>query len=244
MRPAGEQQPGSERRQAHPSERGDEREPADGQGPPRDGHRPGDEACETAQLGEGREGHQPLESLDGEQHHGDEGLHELAESWDATHRATDAGALGRHHGLEQLRLRPEPRVGVDVGHGDGRVALAHDGDELRRRQAAAAVVEEVGVLRAHVGAEHRGPAARQPRGRARQGTGLVVRGAGQRPRQGRAVHLAGGARRQGVRHREHGDEGRGELLVQPGERVGAVEGIGVLTHELEEMTARHYGLAA
>ena len=68
--------------------------------------------------------------------------------------------VGRVHRLEQLGLGAEARVRVDVGHGDRRVALAQQRHEARRRQAAAAVVEEVGLGRTHLGAEHRGPVIR------------------------------------------------------------------------------------
>ena len=104
--------------------------------------------------------------------------------------------------LERGGEGAEPWMVVDVGDGDLGVRRTQLRHELRRREAAAAEVEEVVVGAGRRRAEDVGPDALQLPLGAVELHGLVGVDGGQRPREGVAVDLARGARGQRVDDRE------------------------------------------
>ena len=119
------------------------------------------------QVGRGRGPHQPAQTGEGAQRDGEDGLSELGLDRHRGHRALgDEG--GAVHAVERVRQRAQRRGLVDVGHGDLGEAGPEPGDELRRGEAAAPEVEEVGVEVVDLGAQEVGPQLVHPGRRARQ----------------------------------------------------------------------------
>jgi hypothetical protein len=114
-------------------------------------------------------------------------------------------------------------VRVDVGHGDLGVHLPQAAHDLRGRQRAAAQVEEVVAHRGGPGAQDVGPDLGDPRGRALE-VPCRARRRGQRPGQGVAVDLPGGAGGHVLDHGQARHERGGHALAQEGAGGVRVEG--------------------
>ena len=214
---AAQEQASPRRRQAHASERRHQDHPPGADHPPRHGGRPSVRAGPGQEAVEREEPHQPPQAddrLEGQREQHQEALRGPGR---APHPRPFLGLLDRLHRGDVLRLGVQARKGVHVADGDLRVAGAQGGHELRRRQAAAAELEEVGAGVRHRRAEHVRPALREP-GDRRRADGLLDRRArgGQRPGERVSVHLPRGAGGQIVDHGEQGYQRGGERRAQLG----------------------------
>ena len=203
-----------------------------------------------------RGGHPPGVGDDREQPHHDQRAEDVAEAVEHVQRQ-DEGPLepagGRGDGVrialdvvglpergQVARHGLEGGVGVDLGDLRVRVAPAQRRDQTREGHRAAAHREEVAVRGERQGPELVRPQLREPREVALEGRGAVVAGGGQRPRQGLAVHLAGGLHGQLVHEAQRGDHPSREPLHEPAARLREVHGPLVLGHQV----ARDHAAAA
>ena len=225
-----QQQSGGDHRDRHASRRGDEDQPAGQHPPPGHARRLGQEAPGGGEVGAGGQVDHPSQGHEDHQRDAHQRLEDLGPAGGAGHGPGFHG-VGRLHGLsvvagDRLQERSGPRVGVDVPHGDVGVPGAEPGHQLRGGQGAAAGGEEVGVQVLRGGSQHLGPVREHPAAgglgvhgqlgaRSRAAVARTLSGlAGQRPRQGVAVHLAGGLGGQGVHRDQPGDQGAGQVLLE------------------------------
>ena len=116
---------------------------------------------------------------------------------------------------------------VQVGDGHLRIPAAYRGDQLGGRQRAAAQGEEVGLGTVHGGGQHVAPQPGQPAHGAAEVGFVLGSGAGRRPGQRIAVHLARGAGGQFVEQNQPRYQRGGQCLGQGGAGGRQVErGIG------------------
>ena len=125
--------------------------------------------------------------------------------------------------IQPLRQPAEPPVLVHVGDRDAGEAPAQQRDELGGGDRGPAELEEVGLGGEAQRTQLLGPALGQPSRRPGERRLAGIGGAHERPRQGRAVDLAGGRHRQRIEHDDERREPVGQLLGDLGAGVLGVD---------------------
>ena len=227
---SGEQHPCSGDSDGHAPERRDEHEDADDQQPERHDREVREVLADPGEDLRGREEvEQPAHATQNEQRHADDGLQPLGRTRSrggfAEARGTHVAGLGAHPGVEFGRHGTEPRIVVDVGDGEFRVALADACHQLRGRERPAAEVEEAGIGSGCRNSEHGQPVRGEPTRRRIHVVDDRLRS--QRPGQRRLVDLARGSGGKLVDHGEQGHEGGGELFGEPSTGRALVEGCAI-----------------
>jgi len=224
-----QQHPGAGDRDRHPPGRCDQHQPAGREPPPRHGRQPAEAARRRGDhLVEGQAPGEEAGSDDRLQEQGQHDLQHLGAARDRPDGLASYRGLGeRAVRVEPLGQRAQPRETVDVGHGRLGVPLPQRRHQLRRRQAATAVQEEVVVRPGHRRPEHPRPPLGQPPGRSLQYDALsALRGLRpDRPRQCVPVDLPGRPGGQRVHCHQERHQRRRELLPQPVRRRRGVDAV-------------------